>query len=287
MNNFSLKKILYTFIITLFCINLFAQQGTNNDDRMKIRLGFTSTTNTHKQILVTVDNNATAGIDFGYDAEIFNTNPDDIYWIIDNRKFNIQGIDNIDENSILPIGVHTAIDGDYTIVIDQLQNVPEDREIFLFDKEDNTYYNIKNNTGVSLTLNAGDYVNRFELRFINENENTEEEEEEEENSTTDNTDEEDEDGFGINIDISLGLKAEAGVQIQFLNNSKQISINNPATAPITSVEIYSFSGKLKAKYNSIGKEEKIVIQTNNLKSGQYILRVNSDVESKSKKILVN
>ncbi|WP_083678230.1 T9SS type A sorting domain-containing protein [Lacinutrix venerupis] len=286
MNNFSLKKILYTFIITLFCINLFAQQGTNNDDRMKIRLGFTSTTNTHKQILVTVDNNATAGIDFGYDAEIFNTNPDDIYWIIDNRKFNIQGIDNIDENSILPIGVHTAIDGDYTIVIDQLQNVPEDREIFLFDKEDNTYYNIKNNTGVSLTLNAGDYVNRFELRFINEIETTEEEEEEE-NSTTDNTDEEDEDVFGINIDISLGLKAEAGVQIQFLNNSKQISINNPATAPITSVEIYSFSGKLKAKYNSIGKEEKIVIQTNNLKSGQYILRVNSDVESKSKKILVN
>ncbi|RLJ62613.1 putative secreted protein (Por secretion system target) [Lacinutrix venerupis] len=285
MNNFSLKKILYTFIITLFCINLFAQQGTNNDNRMKIRLGFTSTTNTHKQILVTVDNNATAGIDFGYDAEIFNTNPDDIYWIIDNRKFNIQGIDNIDENSILPIGVHTAIDGDYTIVIDQLQNVPEDREIFLFDKEDNTYYNIKNNTGVSLALNAGDYVNRFELRFINENENTEEEEEE--NSTTDNTDEEDEDGFGINIDISLGLKAEAGVQIQFLNNSKQISINNPDTAPITSVEIYSFSGKLKAKYNSIGKEEKIVIQTNNLKSGQYILRVNSDVESKSKKILVN
>ncbi|APX99944.1 hypothetical protein BWR22_06355 [Lacinutrix venerupis] len=253
---------------------------------MKIRLGFTSTTNTHKQILVTVDNNATAGIDFGYDAEIFNTNPDDIYWIIDNRKFNIQGIDNIDENSILPIGVHTAIDGDYTIVIDQLQNVPEDREIFLFDKEDNTYYNIKNNTGVSLTLNAGDYVNRFELRFINEIETTEEEEEEE-NSTTDNTDEEDEDVFGINIDISLGLKAEAGVQIQFLNNSKQISINNPATAPITSVEIYSFSGKLKAKYNSIGKEEKIVIQTNNLKSGQYILRVNSDVESKSKKILVN
>ncbi len=63
------------FIAISFC----AFSKSNGDNRIKIRLGFTSVNNIHRQILVTVDENTTAGVDFGYDAENFENRQDDMY----------------------------------------------------------------------------------------------------------------------------------------------------------------------------------------------------------------
>jgi hypothetical protein len=41
----------------------------------------------HRQILVTADSNTTNQFDIGYDAPMFDTNDNDMYWDISNSQF--------------------------------------------------------------------------------------------------------------------------------------------------------------------------------------------------------
>lgn len=270
----SLKPSLLSILFLTSFFNAFSQ--TNGDERMKIRLGFSSANQIHRQILVTEDSNATAGIDFGYDAESFENHPDDMYWMIGTRTFLIQGIDIINQDSVLPLGLHTATDGVSTISIDELINVPEALEIVIFDNNNNSYHNIKGNSGFTIDLPAGTYLNRFELRFLNNNEDStsNEEEETEENITVIEANNETQEVVGTKL------------KLQFFNNTKSITINNPNSQTITSVEIFNLNGQLKTQYNLVTPEHKIVIQTNNLSKGTYILVLNTESKRLSKKILI-
>ncbi len=283
MTNFSIKTALLAFLFIVLCSNVFAQ--LNEDDRMKIRLNFSSSSGISRQLLVTADSNATPGIDFGYDAESFENHPDDMYWIIDDRNFLIQGIDLINENSVLPLGLHTSIDGMITILVNELINIPEALGVVIFDKEANTYHNIKDNSGFSIDLPAGSYLDRFELRFLDNNQIPD--------------DGDDSSGIEIDIDIDtivdvdidietdIDIDIDADINLQFFNNTKQIAIDNPASIPVTSVALYSFSGQLQAQYNNVQVAPKTNIQTNNINTGQYILVVHTASGTTSKKILVN
>lgn len=241
---------------------------------MKIRLGFTSVNNLHRQILVTVDSNATSGIDFGYDAENFENHVDDMYWMIDDRKFIIQGTNHIDETTILPIGLHTGANGNNTISIEELINVPEDLEFGVLDKETNTFYDIKQCDSFTIELPAGEYLSRFEFIFINNDQsedgecNCEEEEETDHELDIEETDRTD------NLDIS------------FINSTKSISIKNLGVKTIKSVQVFSLTGELVAQFINIDIIDKSLIHTYDLNPGNYILIVSTNKETLSKKVLI-
>lgn len=94
-----------------------------NDHRRKIRLGFTAPSAMHRQLLLTEDENASNEIDWGYDGEYYETEYDDMYWLIEGGLFTIQGTDIIDESSNFTIGFHTNDSGLNTIRIDVLENI--------------------------------------------------------------------------------------------------------------------------------------------------------------------
>jgi hypothetical protein len=77
----------------------------------------------HRQLLLTEDENASNGIDWGYDGEYYETEYDDMYWLIEGGLFTIQGTDIIDESSNFTIGFHTNHSGLNTIRIDVLENI--------------------------------------------------------------------------------------------------------------------------------------------------------------------
>ena len=64
------------------------------DTRLKIRLGFYATSNFKRQILITIDKRATDGVDYGFDAVVKDIFPNDLYWVLDNNKLNIQGVNS-------------------------------------------------------------------------------------------------------------------------------------------------------------------------------------------------
>jgi len=288
MKSLSLKKTLLLILAITTISNLFAQ--SEDENRMQIRLGFTSVNDIHRQLLVTVDENTTVGIDYGYDAELFENNPDDMYWVIDNRLFTIQGINTIDITTVLPLGLHISADGVNTIQIDQLNNVPEDLEIVIFDNETSSYHNIKNGNNFSIELTAGTYLGRFELRFVDEsntdNENdTDANDNGEDNSNTD-TDNEDNSSDVIEELVEIEDTTNKVIKFRFINSTKRIAIDNPKEEAIQSVDIYSINGQLKEKY-TLDNNKNQVIQTNNLNSGNYIIVIATATERISKKIAVN
>ena len=115
----------------------------NNDKRFKLRLGFYSVNTIRRQILATVDSVATIGYDWGYDAPYIDTQIDDAYWLIDTNKYTIQGLDIIDGQTILPLGIHTKDDGVNIISLDNLENDAANLNVYLHDKELKTYHNLK------------------------------------------------------------------------------------------------------------------------------------------------
>ncbi|WP_452600294.1 LamG-like jellyroll fold domain-containing protein, partial [Pontimicrobium sp. MEBiC01747] len=230
---------------------------TSGDERLKIRLGFSSVNELNRQLLVTVDTNASLGLDYGYDGEHTETQMDDMYWMMNDKKYVIQGINTIEDSTILPIGVHTNTTGINTFKVDELINAPNDLEIYIYDTVTELYHDVKTND-FSINLEAGEYLDRFELRFSNDNVLSVEDVE-------------------INNDILF----------YFANNNKTIVIENPKLENIKSVELFNVLGQsiIKIK-NETRPQEYIEFETAGISTGNYILELKTETGKLSKKVLI-
>ncbi|WP_055448516.1 LamG-like jellyroll fold domain-containing protein [Lacinutrix mariniflava] len=233
-------------------------QNQQDDDRLKIRLGFSTADLFNRQLLVTRDANATDLIDFGYDAENTEELNTDMFWMIDSNKFNIQGTNVIEASTVLPLGIKTIVSGINTFKIDALENVPADLEIYIYDAVTDLYHDIRTNPNFAIDLPAGEYLDRFELRFSN----------------------------NISLSTEDFEAAETGIQFYFANNNETIVINNPMLKNITKVEVYNMLGQSIIMYNDFESENYTKLNTNNISVGSYILEIKTDEGKLSKKVLI-
>ncbi|WP_298346670.1 T9SS type A sorting domain-containing protein [uncultured Algibacter sp.] len=226
-----------------------------NDTRMKLRIGFESVNTLQRQLLITVDENATEGYDWGYDSKYIDTQIDDMYWLINKEKFIIQGINQINKNTKIPLGIHTKTDGLNSIKIDKLEYTPQDLEIYLHDKYLNIYHDLK--TGKYETrLASGVYLNRFEITFSkNQTLGTEENENKE-------------------------------IEVYFSNKKNSIVINNPASKRIEAIEMFNILGQTLFKFNTNSNNSYIEYNANEIKTGNYILKIETEFGTISKKISI-
>ncbi|WP_422106831.1 LamG-like jellyroll fold domain-containing protein [Winogradskyella sp.] len=137
---------------------------TEVDTREKIRLEFNSVAGYNRKLLVGADPNATDGYDSGYDTQRYQTNNEDIFWILDAYLCDVQGVSDLNTDRRLPLGIQTNTQGQVSIKIDELINIPTSKDIYLLDKHLGVFHNLR--TGEYLVnLDAGYYDNRFELVF--------------------------------------------------------------------------------------------------------------------------
>lgn len=228
------------------------------DKRTKIRLGFNSVNEIHRQLLVTVDTSATKGKDWGYDAPYNDTQIDDMYWMLDNEKYVIQGVDEINETSIFPLGLHSKTDGINTITIDKLENVEETLDIFIHDKDLGVYHNLRE-SDYQVTLTKGEYLNRFDMVFSNQK------------------------------TLSNNAIAESmnGLDVYFDNDTKSLTINNPQLKTIKSIKMYTILSQSIYNDKMEFKGDRYSNKITGLISGVYIVKLESEYGEISKKILVN
>jgi hypothetical protein len=208
-------------------------------------------------LLVTIDTTATAGKDWGFDAISNEDQIDDMYWMIDNEKFIIQGIGEIiEESTILPLGIKTDSDGINSITIDELSNVSDELEIYVHDKELELYHDLRlNNYDIYLT--AGEYLDRFEITFSNQ------------------------DSLGINeneLDV---------FDVHYTNSIESIVIVNPKLQDIKTVKLFSILGQLIYENNDISTESYTELKVRNLSTGTYIIKIETEENQIiSKKVIV-
>ncbi len=231
---------------------------TESDLRMKIGLKFNSSGTYTRKILVTADENATMDYDWGYDAELYDIQADDMYWLIAEGKYVIQGINSMTIETVLPLGIHVNETGSNTISIDKLENIPEDMDIFLHDIELGLYHNLKEGD-YEVTLSSGIHLSRFELVFNNQD--------------------------------TLGVETtelyDDTIQVIYDGEADVISVLNPKHLIIDNIELFTILGQSVYASDDFVNESEIKIKTGTLSAGAYIVKVETETGGFSTKVIVN
>jgi hypothetical protein len=229
---------------------------TNEDPRLKLRIGFNSINTIRRQLLVTVDENATGDIDWGYDGEHIEDQVDDMFWLIDNKRFVIQGIDNINTETVLPLGIYTGDEGLNSIILDDIVNSPESFEVFLHDKTLNIYHDLKD-SAYEVFLTVGEYLDRFEITFSS-------------NETLD-----------IN-DVEFEK-----LNIYYTNAKESLILINPNYQKIKAIDVFNILGQNTHSFSNVSSLNHAEIELKNLSTGTYIVKLHTENGTLSKKVLVD
>jgi hypothetical protein len=227
------------------------------DERMKFRIGFNSINTIHRQLLLTIDNATTTGYDWAYDGKVYDDQMDDLYWMIDNEKYTIQGSNEAAPDTVYPLGIKTDDDGLNTITIDDLENVPESMGVFIHDLENDTYHNLREED-FQFFLAAGNYSNRFQLTFSDAN------------------------AEALNVD-NLQLNT---IDAFYNINTESLALYNPNLVDVTSIELYNLMGQQLTKINDISELDYSEYKVKYLSTGTYILKINTLSGLLSKKVLI-
>lgn len=226
------------------------------DSRMKLRIGFNSVNKIRRQLLITADKNATTGIDWGYDSKYIDTQIDDMYWMINNQKFLIQGVKEITKETIIPLGIHTDNAGLNSITIDETENITKDLDIYLYDKELNLYHDLQS-AKYETFLEAGSHLGRFEIAFSK-----------------------------AQTLSAITLKPENNIDVYYSNEKQSIVIDNTSLKAITSVEMFNILGQALFNINTDSNKSHLEYRVPKNIAGNYILNIETDSGKISKKVSI-
>ncbi|MEM5564501.1 LamG-like jellyroll fold domain-containing protein [Psychroserpens sp. AS72] len=237
-----------------------AEEGEEEvvDTRMKIRLKFNSVNTYTRKILITADEQATMGYDWGYDAELYDNQSEDMYWLIDEGKYVIQGINDITIETSLPLGFHTTEDGSNKISIDKLENIPNTMDIYVHDLELELFHNLKEGD-YNFTSQAGTHLERFKIVFSNED----------------------------TLSVETAELESDILEILYDKDNEHITILNHQNLSIEGYEVITLLGQSVLISNDSTTASEIKLDTKLLSSGVYVVNVKTDREEISKKIIVN
>lgn len=222
--------------------------ATSDDPRMKLRIGFNSVSTIHRQLLLTIDEHASVNIDWAFDGKLYEGQVDDMYWLINNDPYIIQGSNEAEISSVYPLGLLTDSDGINSITIDALENVPDDINIYVHDIALDHYHNLRE-SDYSIFLNAGEYHDRFEITFGTPEQIL---------------------GVGDNVSVQL--------DVLYSNDIEKIVIINPNRIKVTSMTLYNMLGQRVCTFDNIAQRENSEYQTNHLSTGTYIVNLQTVTE---------
>jgi len=232
----------------------------NIDKRARIRLQFDSPSGYHRQLLVGTDKNASKHVDLGYDAPMADINKEDMFWLIENNEFVIQGVHNFNKDQELPLGLVIEKEGLVTIKIDTLENVGKKLKLYIKDNVTGKIHSIAKKS-FSTQLEAGEYHNRFSLVF----------------------------NPGKKIKRIKHHKKEVlnnNFLIYMNNSTSEVVIQKPTEAVVESINLYNYLGQLVTSWTQNLQEEIINLPAKQA-SGVYILQINTQNGNTSKKIIID
>jgi hypothetical protein len=232
-----------------------SEATTNNDLRTKFRIGFDAPRISHRQILLTLDNNTTDAVDWGYDAEMYEVFDDDMYWVLNEKKYVIQATDNFNIDKEIPLGIRTLEGGLISIKVDELENAENYTNLYIKDNLTGETHDITNQY-FSINLDAGEYQNRF----------------------------------FIVLQPSLGIIEEAssldGIQIYMNNSNSTLQLNGIVETEVKNVSLFNYLGQ-QVKTWSISPDKQSIALPIEVASGVYIVIVETTKGKVNKKIIIN
>ncbi|WP_372793478.1 T9SS type A sorting domain-containing protein [Lutibacter sp.] len=273
------------------------------DLRPKFRIGFNAPQIDHRQILLTIDENTTDGVDWGYDAQLYQLLNDDMYWVINSEKYVIQATGSIFIGKEIPLGISTVEGGAITIGVDAIENPVEGIKVCLKDNELNIMYDIQE-TDYQITLPAGEYLNRYVITFVSTETILNGDPIVVEIDTdgddggngdpiiveidTDGGDDSSDDS-AIDIEIESNNSNNASTNHQFLmyvvNGSNTLNIKNQKLVKINNLVLYNRLGQVAQIWDKNLNLERVNLPLN-VKEGIYIIQATTEIGNISKRVVI-
>jgi len=258
--SFALFKTGLTQIVNSSMVNNDDVDQLIEENFIKLYLGFNSANNYHRQILIGFMNQySTSGFDNGYDALSIETLSNDMYFINNSKKLNIQSEGYFNVNNIYPLGVRNATSGIVKFELDNLENFPQDQEVYIYDSLNNHYHSIKNQV-FEINLAEGIFEDRFSLRFTT--------------STTLGTNE-----YEL-INNLIVSHSQSDNMINIKNELQDVYIK--------SVILYNLLGQNVTNWKMDNQNQtNIKLPIFSINSGAYIVKIITDKGDVTKKIVIN
>ena len=236
----SMKLIANYYLALFVCLSYsitFSNTGSSstyssNMTMQRVRIDFQSPNGYVRPLLLgfTADNAATDGVDYGYDGANFDQFPDDLFWLIENESYVIQGVGAFDITKQYPLALFLENAGTINISLNSLENFDNDINVYVFDSLLDSYTLISE-TEFTIDMDNGEFLNRFFIAFMNPSD-----------SENDNND-----------DTALSVEEfnSKNNTIQYVSNSKEIKISlSNTTHKIKGMTLYSMNGQQLNHYRS-------------------------------------
>ncbi|MXN90793.1 T9SS sorting signal type C domain-containing protein [Flavobacterium sp. Sd200] len=131
-------------------------------------LNLTNSSGAFSQTAVAYLNSATAGIDYGYDGQIFGNSETTLYSIASEVNLAVQARPSFTINDVVSMGYIANATGQYTISLDHFEGLfNQDQSIYLKDNFINQVYDLKEDD-YTFTSESGTFNSRFEIQYTNQ-----------------------------------------------------------------------------------------------------------------------
>ena len=203
-----MNKITYICFVFLFSIHNICQSQVQ-----RVRIAFKSPLGYVRPLLLGFDsnNNATDGVDWGWDVLNFDNIPGDLNWLIEDDRYVVQGVGAFDETKMYPFGLFLTYSGTITILLNSLKNFDTPIDVYIYDAILDTYTQI-NNADYTADVASGDYLNMYYIAFLEP---------------------------ALSLDENELQKNE----IRYLSNTKELYINTYNNSTIKQISIHNLLGQ--------------------------------------------
>ncbi|WP_282136590.1 hypothetical protein [Seonamhaeicola maritimus] len=245
--------------MTIFCS---AYKAEAQDDMQKLQIDFTMPNGYVRHLLLgfTPNNVATDGVDYGFDALNIDTFPDDLNWMIDNKRYVIQGVGAFDNTKKYPLGLFLQNSGNIRIELKGTYQFDTSREIYIYDSLINTYTPI-NDTSYSSYMQSGEYLDRFYLAFKDNSEPS------------------------AAKSLSTSDETLANTRINYLHNSKEILVDTNNSTDVQTINIFNMNGQLIRSLSHVNKSYLKIPMYENIKN--IIVSIETDFGATSKLLMIH
>ena len=235
----------------------FKGQNTNALPNFKIGFDYTNNNNAeiHRQLGINFKAGNTFNYESGFDSLTFDLQETDIYWNFPNIESNlvIAGVGELDSQLQVPLGIVIDSDKPVKISIDDRENM-DGYNIYLVDLLTGQLFNL--DTPKELNLSKGTYTDRFVLIFG---------------------------GTALGIDDDEVMNK---LLVYSDNSNNDIVIKNNNNQQVQKVELYNLLGQRVNNWKNLETKFETRLQTTDLPSAVYIIKIQTDKGNLSKKIFI-
>lgn len=224
-------------------------------EKNRIWLNIKNDAGAYNEALIGYITGATNGIDDAYDGTTYASGTS-LYTVNENQNLVIQGRAlPFSTADVVPLGFTADVAGQFSIGLDSFDGLFESQAVYLLDKSDNTYHNLKEDR-YTFTTAAGAFNSRFEVHYVN-------------------------DGA---LGVDNPVVAESDITVYKTGDQIGVRVNNNT---IDSVQVYDLTGRIIVSQAKVNSNE---FRTSGLNVGTQVVIVKVNLEnnqSVSKKVIMN